>query len=791
MVMPPRTIATTIGLFSNNMIRRMRVLVAVLAPSLALMAFGGADMVLCGEGAPAGRAIVLPRETSASVRYAARELASYLEQITGKRMPVVDELCSEPPCAIRLVPDERLGSDGFHLLAEPPNLKIIGSAKRGILYGVYELLETYGGVGWYAADCTVIPKAKSFVVPATLDHTERPAFAVREPAWYGVQHDADFAARLRLNGESMRPEARHGGNEFRFGGGLSNSHTLPLLVPADEFFETHPEYFAEVGGQRIRDGQLCLSNPDVLRIVTERVLDRIRRDPEATYFGVSQRDTLGYCECSECAAVDAAADSHAGSVIKFVNAVAEAVEKEFPGKIIETLAYQYSRKPPKGLHPRANVMPCLCSIECDFKEPLVRSGYPENAALVNDLKGWGALTDRLYVWDYTTDFRQYQLPFPNIGSMQPNMRLFREAGVTTVFSEGAYNTTHSEFEELKTWLLSKLMWNPEQETDALIDRFLAGYYGPAAAQVRRYYDALTALPRDTAKNPLKSFQDIDDPVLTDEFLEQSLGFWNEAVSAAKGNADALAHVKAGALPVVYTMLLRRGRHGVKHVWVSRHPERFGSDRLTPKLLAFFEKEYAALGSPRLSELDRHHQESMAVIRELSTAQINPIPADCVLIEETALDLSRPGVNGSLVDDPQAGNGRAIRLGNDHHLWCVVLKLWRVAYDPDVTYRLRARVRVEKGGEDGKVFGCGVYDEAAEASCGSLEPTRDQVGDGYRWYDILEWKPKDSQYIWFAPGWFAGSGPSSAHQGVFLDCLELSRSEVLNVPTGGIVIESTH
>ena len=72
----------------------MIVLAAVLAPSVALMAFGDADMVLCGEGAPAGRAIVLPRETSASVRYAARELASCLEQITGKGMPVVDELCS-------------------------------------------------------------------------------------------------------------------------------------------------------------------------------------------------------------------------------------------------------------------------------------------------------------------------------------------------------------------------------------------------------------------------------------------------------------------------------------------------------------------------------------------------------------------------------------------------------------------------------------------------------------------------------------------------------------------------
>lgn len=754
----------------------MRCGLAIISVALTLSGIAAENLILCGEGAAPGRAIVMPLETSESVRFAARELSSYLERITGEKIPVIDDSWPAPACAVCLVPDESYGSDGFRLVAEPPNLKIVGSAKRGILYGVYELLETSGGVGWYAADRTVVPKARTFAVPAKLDRTERPAFAVREPLWHGVMHDADFAARLRLNGESMRPEARHGGNEFRFGGGLGNSHTFPLLVPEEEFFADHPEYFAMVGGERTKGAQLCLSNPDVLKIVTERVLERIRRDPGAKFFGISQRDTLGYCECPECAAVDAAAESHAGSVIRFVNAVAESVEKEFPDKVIETLAYQFSRKPPKGIRPRANVMPCLCSIECEFKESLADGAFPENRSFVEDLKGWGRLTDKLYIWDYTTDFLQYQLPFPNVLSMGANMRLFRDAGATTVFSEGAYNGAHAEFAELKTWVLAKLMWNPDQDVERLVDRFLKGYYGPAAPHVKRYFDALNALPRDVTKRPLQIYQDVDDPILSDEFLKSALRIWRDAIGAAKGDPECLANAKAGAFPVVYTTLLRRARGGIKKAWVTRHPERFTVDRSTPKLLAFFEKEFAALGSPILSESEKRHETFLAEIRELARPQAKPTRADRAVIEETEMTLHNPGISGRFVDDPKAGNGRAIRLGNDHHLWCVVFRLREAAYDADVPYRLRVRVRVEKGDADEQVFSCGVYDDATRRSCGAREPKRSEVGEDYAWYDVLKWKPTDSQYVWFAPGWFTGAGPSKAHRAVYLDCMELTREK---------------
>ena len=125
----------------------------------------------------------------------------------------------------------------------------------------------------------------------------------------------------------------------------------------------------------------------MLRIVTSNVLARIRKDPGASFYGVSQNDWYNYCTCPACKALDDAEESHAGSMIAFVNQIAEAVEKEFPEVTIETLAYQYTRKPPKTIRPRANVMPCLCTIECDFSFPITASAFKENRAFMDDIRG--------------------------------------------------------------------------------------------------------------------------------------------------------------------------------------------------------------------------------------------------------------------------------------------------------------------------------------------------------------------------------------------------------------------
>ena len=350
--------------------------------ALAILALhADAELILARRGAPSAYAIVVPQNASPSQRYAAEELRDYTARMTGVTLPIRSAAEPLPAKRVEIVTsgDKALGEDGFRLTARGEVLTIAASSVRGALYGAYELLERFGGVRWYSSWCEKVPVRETFAVPADLDDTQVPAFLMRLPFWYDVITHTEYAARIRCNCTWRKIAPKFGGDSYRFGGGLGCCHTFAALVPIEKYGKTHPEYFAMRNGKRRvnppPDGvqwyvQLCLTNPDVLKIVVEGVKERIRRDPGARFYGVSQNDNWNFCQCPKCAAVDAEEESHAGTVVRFVNAVAAEVEKEFPDVTIETLAYQFSRKPPKKTRLRHNVIPCLCSIECDFARSL-------------------------------------------------------------------------------------------------------------------------------------------------------------------------------------------------------------------------------------------------------------------------------------------------------------------------------------------------------------------------------------------------------------------------------------
>jgi hypothetical protein len=323
-------------------------------------------------------------DASPSERYAAEELVRYVEKMTDVRLPVTDDSSPFPARAVLLgmtrhtsalaanaSKTRELGEDGFRLLAVPPHLLVVGSHKRGALYGVYELLEEYGGVGWFASWHEVVPKRDEFAVPARLDDTQTPIFVLRKPSWQDMRDNADFAVRSRMNGLSKGLEPKHGGVALRFVRGLGNCHTFNSLLPCSKWFKSHPEYFSEVNGAR-RDGrtQLCLTNPEVLRLVVSNALAHIKADRRihddpvpVNVVGVSPNDWRYYCTCEKCRAVDEEEGTQTGSLLRFVNRVAEEVEKVYPDFFVETLIYSYTRTPPRLVRPRHNVIPCLCSYE--------------------------------------------------------------------------------------------------------------------------------------------------------------------------------------------------------------------------------------------------------------------------------------------------------------------------------------------------------------------------------------------------------------------------------------------
>ena len=130
-------------------------------------------------------------------------------------------------------------------------------------------------------------------------------------------------------------------------------------MPVATYGETHPEYYALVDGKRKLDGfsgpQLCLTNPDVLALVTEAVLKELEEKPDVENISVSQTDNDLHCQCEACAAIDEREGTPMGSILTFVNAVADEVANVRPEVSVGTLSYWYSRRPPKHLKPRPNV----------------------------------------------------------------------------------------------------------------------------------------------------------------------------------------------------------------------------------------------------------------------------------------------------------------------------------------------------------------------------------------------------------------------------------------------------
>ena len=768
----------------------MKSLIAVFALALIPFVLSAQHLTLATRGQPALFTIVKPAPASASQQYAAEELQKFTEQMIGVKLPIVTDEAPLPAQAILLgntrytaqllgapVDMAALGEDGFRLKTCASHLLVIGGPTRGTLYGVYELLERFGGCRWYTTWHSVIPTRETLTLPV-LDETQKPAFAMREPFWFDM-FDGDLAARNKANGNSMRLTEKHG-NKIRFGGDLF-VHTFEILCSSAEFFDQHPEYFSEINGKRRKEHtQLCLTNPDVLKIVTERLLARIRKDPTAKLFSVSQNDWHGFCTCPACKAIDDHEESHAGTLITFVNQVAEVVEREFPNVWIETLAYQYTRKPPKTVRPRRNVVPRLCSIECDFAKPLDQSAFKQNLSFVEDMRGWSAMTDKLYVWDYTTNFRDYTGPFPNVLALQGNVRFFRDNHVVGLFEQGAYQGRHADFAELKAWLLAKWLWNPDLPLEPLLKDFFEGYYGKAAPIVRKYFDEAHTFYEGKSDRPLVIFEDVSRSALSDDFLLRATSLWQQAEEAVKDSPAQAYNVRMGAIPVLYTRLARLPRYEEKKVWVAKNPQRYDVPAEYRELATTLLARFSEAKNIRISESGPHHDALFAYWTFLTKPAPQAPATNQVraVIEDTLLSLGRRGTWGDTVADPLAEDGSAMKLYNTHFEWCTTLPFSQVAFDSGATYRIRMRVRVEKEpGREGQAFWSGVYDSKNNKSCGGLERNVSDVQDGYVWYDVTRWVPERDHYFWIGPGRFdLKNNAPSAIRALYIDKLELSRVE---------------
>jgi hypothetical protein len=506
--------------------------------------------------------IVVSEKAGETERFAAEELALFLHLMTGAefraelraggedRSPMKNRfligLETAKGCGFPL-PADTLGPEEILIQTAGPDLVLAGGSPRGTLYAVYTFLEDILGCRWWTAQATRIPwrpdlKIKPFEIRFN------PPLEYREPFWFAA-FDSAWAARNKANG------IRAGADDLRGGSHIYEGfvHTFYSLIPPDKYFRDHPEWFSEIKGERTpKNAQLCLTNEELRKELVKNLKERLRANPKATIASVSQNDCLNNCTCPQCAAVDAEEGSPSGSLLRFVNRVAEEVEKDFPHVSIDTLAYQYTRKPPRTTRPRPNVIVRLCSIECSFSRPL---DDERNKAFYDDLKGWSQIAPRLYVWDYTTNFAHYIQPHPNYRVLAPNIRLFTANNVCGVFEQGAYQSTCSEMAELRAWVLAKLLWNPDRDPDGLERDFLEGYYGKAAGPISDYLD-LIKREVDSAGDYLGCYSVPEAKFLSLENIIKAWRLLEAAEKKAARSREYSRRVQVAQLPILYVVLTR-------------------------------------------------------------------------------------------------------------------------------------------------------------------------------------------------------------------------------------------
>jgi hypothetical protein len=736
---------------------KKRLCVVALYCSSILVAACSWGAVLSNNGKP-GAVIVLGSDAIPAEHTAAKELSCYLKQITGADFKTVESAkdagnmvrifvgqTQETKNVLKNFDWEKLSQDGIIIRCRANDIVLAGDRPRGTLYAVYTYLEDYAGCRWWAPDAEYIPKKPTLKL-ANMNYVYKPPFFYRETFYGSVRASNPFTVKLKCNGHFERIPEELGGHLSIIGW----CQTFDQIMPRSKYFASHPEWYSLRDGSRYSSyGQLCLTNREMCEEFIKNALERIRKNPSAGVISISQNDNRLYCQCPECTAAANKLGNQTDLMLDFVNEVARAVKKEFPKFKIVTLAYTYTTDPPVTVKPDENVIISLCTVSCNFAQPL---NSDANSKFHSQINGWNKITSQLFIWDYTTNFTTLQIPHPNYYMMLNNIKFFSKSGAIGIFSQGDIGNRETDFQMLRAWVVSKLQWNPNLDANKLVDEYLRGYYGAAGPYMKQILDTyIGAANRENvylgcymAGNPyfkaadyIKAFGLFDkahaaetDPSIRERIktqrrsLELSLYLNSSAVEDQVVASGLIAHVDIDKWSRDY------------YDWAtSTHNDYFKEGgKLT--FSKFMSLGLASMNTPKSEKTPR--------------ACAGLADDDWVELQEDIATLFSAGNLIIKEEDLLASDGKTVRMPGNHYEWVFQMPMGAVVRKGITRGEVFVSVRVKSTGK-GKGFSFGLYDTGTAKAAGAKAISASDTGaDEYKEYSLGVCDITNSMYLWVAP-----------------------------------------
>ena len=283
----------------------------------------------------------------------------------------------------------------------------------------------------------------------------------------------------------------------------------------------------------------------------EEMAKKIAAEPDKKYWDFSLNDNYNYCTCESCARVLEETGSMMGTMLPIINSLAE----KFPDKVISTLAYFYNEEVPKGMVCEENVNIVLCPINTGQLYSY-RFGASEKAAKTKQLvESWSAVCQSLMIWDYVVDFQHLLLPYPNFDVQKDNHAFYIENNVKEIFHQGS-REKNDEMARLRTYVLSKQLWDNELDVSALIAKYLTVTYGDAAPYIAEYMDGMNARLKEKGEDLDlydEAWQHAGD-YLSKADNDRYLELVNSALAAVEGDERLTYYVEEIKINVLYAIM---------------------------------------------------------------------------------------------------------------------------------------------------------------------------------------------------------------------------------------------
>lgn len=410
-----------------------------------------------------------------------------------------------------IVPKQKFEDDTVYIRVKG-NVVVIDGGKRGIIYAVYEFLERFLGVRFYAPEFVKTPYSSELSI-GDFELLYTPPFKFRNVYSYDVRNDAEFCARARIN-SAAQPAMLDG-----YGGSLDffkpECHTtFPLyLNPNDEKigFAAHPEYYSYIKkeGKRVAEyyrtsgasfwgkGDICWSNEDVANILTEKLKKYILENPDKCIFSISINDYDDHCECEQCSDIAFRYGKNGepcwiAPVICALNKVSENIrdwqksEKRVANRniYIETLVYAYATEAPVGLKIDDGILIRYCATDNCFYHQIDDETCPLNKNSRKKLEEWKKIAKNVFIWDYSLNYCMpiaYDTVFNVIAG---RMQYFAKQGIVGIFNNFDVEPV-GVFYKIRQYFYCRLQWNPNINLQEEFIEATDFVYGKAAPYLRK------------------------------------------------------------------------------------------------------------------------------------------------------------------------------------------------------------------------------------------------------------------------------------------------------------------